>query len=426
VNDKEGKKMSKSLGNVVDPHDMLDIFEPDSFRWYLAKEASFGGELSFSEDSMRDMHNADLCDTIGNLVNRAISLCTNYCDGTIPDVAAPTKAPLDLGPILDAYKSKMEAYDLQGGANIAIQCFRDINGWLQEEAPWLKKGDEHALARQITVRGALEVIYAATHLLMPFLTDGPRKTFKKLGTVPVELKSLSRDCRNLKPGTKILADGILYEKSLSEDEKKDKKSASLKKKDSYAEAKRKKDEAKAKLIAASQKGATTVDPNQPDFTKIEIKVGKITKVWNHPEADKLFCEQIDLGEETGPREIASGLRGHYTLEQMQDRKVLVICNLKAQKMLGFQSNGMVLAAKGDDKVELVEPPADAPIGDRVYIEGLSGEPWSAAQVKKKKVFEIVAKGLKTDASRVATWDGKALLTSKGSCKAPSLVGAPVS
>lgn len=81
VNDKDGKKMSKSVGNVVDPHDMLDLFDVDSFRWYLCKEAPYGGELSFSEVSMRDMHNADLVKTLGNLVQRVTKLCEKYCGG---------------------------------------------------------------------------------------------------------------------------------------------------------------------------------------------------------------------------------------------------------------------------------------------------------------------------------------------------------
>ena len=71
----------------------------------------------------------------------------------------------------------------------------------------------------------------------------------------------------------------------------------------------------------------------------------LRKVWHHPEADKLFCEEIDVGEDDGPRQIASGLREHYTLEEMQGRKVIVVCNLKAAKIVGFNSNGMVLAAK---------------------------------------------------------------------------------
>ena len=426
VNDKDGKKMSKSLGNVVDPHDMLDKFNSDSFRWYMCREAPYGGELSFSEESFRNMHNADLCDTIGNLVNRAVTLCNKYCGGKVPDVPPPTKAPLDIGAVIDSYKEKMGGFDLQGGASVAVQAFRDLNGWLQEEAPWLKKGDEHEEFRKVTVRAALEVIYVATHLLLPFLTVGGKKIFQMLSADPVSLKDISRDGRNLKSGSEIRGGGILYDKALSDEEKKDKKAASAKKKDSYAEAKRKKDEAKAKAIAAAKKGSQSGDVDQPDFTKIEIKVGKLIKVWNHEKADKLFCEQIDLGEESGPREIASGLREHYSLEEMQDRMVLVVCNMKPQKLVGFESNGMVLAAKGEGKVELVEPPAGTPIGERVFIEGLTGEPVSSTQVKKKKLFEEVAKKLKTNAEGVATWDDKVIQTSLGPCKASSLQNAPIS
>ena len=129
--------------------------------------------------------------------------------------------------------------------------------------------------------------------------------------------------------------------SFSEEELKDKKGAKEKKKESYEEAQRRKKEKKAAEAAASKAG----NDDQPEFTKMDIRVGKIVKVWDHETADKLFCEQIDVGEETGPREIASDLKGHYTLEEMQDKEVLVVCNLKAAKIVGFTSNGMVLAAK---------------------------------------------------------------------------------
>lgn len=213
--------------------------------------------------------------------------------------------------------------------------------------------------------------------------------------------------------------------SFSDEEMADKKNASAKKKESYEEAQRKKKEKKAAEIAKSQQGQESGDPDQPEFTKMEIRVGKITKVWNHEEADKLFCEEIDVGEDA-PRQIASGLREHYTLEDMQDRLVLVVCNLKAAKIVGFSSNGMVLAAKGEDKVELITPPEGSKVGELVFIEGLTGEPLSSAQVKKKKTWDKVAKGLKTGDGGVATWDGKTIQTSAGACKAASLVGAPIS
>jgi len=128
------------------------------------------------------------------------------------------------------------------------------------------------------------------------------------------------------------------------------------------------------------------------------------------------------------REVASGLRAHYSLDDMRGRRVLVVCNLKAAKMVGFESAGMVLAAKNADGsvVQLLEPPPGAQVGERVYLEGVSGEAWSASRVTKKKMWNVVAETLVTDAACVATWSGQALLTSAGPCTVPSLAGAPIS
>ena len=373
------------------------------------------------------MHNADLCDTLGNLVHRATNLCVKYCDGTVPDVPPPDKAPVAFEAVRTAYRDKMDKFELQGGANAAIQGFRDVTGFLQDAAPWALKGDEHAQTRQVVVRAALEAIYALSHLLLPFTPVGASAIFKKLGTPPMALKDLNADCRNLTPGTKIEVGDVLYSKSLSDAEIQNSQSAAAKPpKESFAEAQLRKKEAKAKNAAKSSEGQGN-DADQPDFTKIDIRVGKIAKVWNHPEADKLFCEEVDVGE-AAPRSIASGLRSHYSLEEMQERLVLVVCTLKASKMIGFESQGMVLAAKSDDGsvVELVTPPTGSKVGERVRIQGLEGEPYSSTQVKKKKVWEIVAAKLKTAEGGVATWDGKVLETSAGVCVVPTLVGAPIS
>jgi methionyl-tRNA synthetase len=162
---------------------------------------------------MRDMHNADLCDTLGNLVNRATNLCQKFCNGVVTDVPAPSNPPIaNLTEILELYVQKMEDFEMQGGANVAIQGFRDVNRYLQEEAPWLKKGDEHEEFRQVVVRASLEAIYALTHLLLPFLPVGCRTIFEKLGKEPVTLQDLSKDCRNLTVGTNIQVGQVLYEK----------------------------------------------------------------------------------------------------------------------------------------------------------------------------------------------------------------------
>lgn len=161
-----------------------------------------------------------------------------------------------------------------------------------------------------------------------------------------------------------------------------------------------------------------------DISKLDIRVGVITKAWLHEEADKLFCEEIDIGEDE-PRKIASGLRAHYNLEDLEGQRVLVLANLKARKLVNFPSHGMVLCAAGSDgTVKFVEPPADAEIGERVMVDGYDGEPATENQVIKKKMLDAIFPELKTDASGIASYKGVPLSTSAGPCQ-PTLPNAEV-
>lgn len=172
--------------------------------------------------------------------------------------------------------------------------------------------------------------------------------------------------------------------------------------------------------------APAASGDQPDITKLSIVVGHIGKAWELEGSEKLFAEEIDVGEEA-PRQIASGLRQHYSVEQMQGRRVLVVTNLKAKKLAGFPSHGMVLCAKSADmsKVEFVEPPEGAPVGERIHFEGLVGEPITPAQVSKKKVWEACSPLMRTDANRVACVDGVPFMTSAGPCIAPTVANGSV-
>jgi methionyl-tRNA synthetase len=212
VNDKEGKKMSKSMGNVLDPHDLLDKVPVDTFRWYMCKEAPYGGELSFSEESMLDMHNADLCDTLGNLIHRATNLCGKYCGGVVPDVVGPSELPVDFDKYRADFMTKMGDFELEQGAGLAMQAFRELNGYLTEKAPWHMKGDELATERQIVVRATLEAVYALSHFLLPFIPIGASCIFKKLNKAPMSLPDIRSDLFNLTVGTKIDVGEILYDK----------------------------------------------------------------------------------------------------------------------------------------------------------------------------------------------------------------------
>ena len=167
--------------------------------------------------------------------------------------------------------------------------------------------------------------------------------------------------------------------------------------------------------------------NLPLFASLDIRVGEITKVWHHPDSEKLFCEEIDVGEEA-PKPIASGLRHFYTTEEMANRKVLVLCNLKPAKLGGFKSHGMVLCASNaaHDQVELIEPPAGAKVGERVFIATESGEPASAAQVKKQKIWERASVDFCTSGEKVAMYKDQVIQTSAGPCLAKSLTNVHIS
>jgi aminoacyl tRNA synthase complex-interacting multifunctional protein 1 len=168
-----------------------------------------------------------------------------------------------------------------------------------------------------------------------------------------------------------------------------------------------------------------------NVNSLDLRVGLITKVWRHETAEKLFCEEIDVGE-AEPRQVASGLVPHYSLEEMQGRRLIVICNLKPRNLVGFKSCGMVLCAAkptsdGHEKVEFVDPPANAKVGERIVGTGLSNEPVTQAQCDKKKVFETIAPDLRVDENGVCVWNGiRMIAVACGEqCVAPTLRDAQV-
>jgi len=199
--------------------------------------------------------------------------------------------------------------------------------------------------------------------------------------------------------------------------------------------------------AAAAKGELTIN-------SLDLRVGVIVSVQKHETADKLYCEMIDIGE-AEPRAIASGLVPHYTLEEMQGRRLIVVANLKPRNLVGFKSYGMVLCAakvleeegggEGKEKVEFVDPPLDAPPGTRIVglLAGGGSEAvtvaaaLSPAQVDKQKAFEVVGAGLCVNAQGVCVWldkdknehvlqaEGASAAGEASYCRAPTLRSAVV-
>lgn len=187
----------------------------------------------------------------------------------------------------------------------------------------------------------------------------------------------------------------------------------------------------ATTVTSSSSGFSIDDPltsyTGPPITALDIRVGRIIKVWTHEEADKLYCEEIDVGEDQ-PRQIASGLRPYMAASDLEGRMVLVLCNLKERKLAGFPSHGMVLCASNEDHsvVKLVSVPVDAKIGERVTVPGVSGldgdngggEPYAENKIGKQKVFEKIAPYLKTSEYGVPEFCGRPFMTSAGVCTSP--------
>jgi len=235
------------------------------------------------------------------------------------------------------------------------------------------------------------------------------------GVVPLEarMEKLKAFCESIPEEFRVPKDADAGEKGSS---KKDLKDDSTK---------------KESLLAADTGWAaapTVADPldsyEGPSVTALDIRVGRINKVWTHEEADKLYCEEIDVGEDE-PRQIASGLRPYLSEEDLEGRMVLVLCNLKTRKLAGFPSHGMVLCASNEDHtvVKLVSAPVDAKIGERVTVpgfdfEGEEGQPFKENKIGKKKVFEKIAPFLKTSEYGVPEFCGRPLLTSAGVCTSP--------
>jgi glutamyl-tRNA synthetase len=178
-------------------------------------------------------------------------------------------------------------------------------------------------------------------------------------------------------------------------------------------------------VISEANGSSTMDPinsyTGPPISALDIRVGFIRKVWEHAEADKLYCEEIDVGENE-PRQIASGLRPYLMANELEGRKVLVLCNLKARNLVGFPSHGMVLCASNADHtvVRLVNPPADANIGERVTFpdfdfETENGAPYAENKIAKKKIFEDIAPHLVTNKYGVPEFLGRPFMTSAGIC-----------
>jgi len=180
--------------------------------------------------------------------------------------------------------------------------------------------------------------------------------------------------------------------------------------------------------------APELDENQVMLSALDIRAGKILSVSEHEEADSLFIESIDVGDEEGPRTIVSGLRPYLPASELEGKDCVVLCNLKPRNMRGVKSHGMLLCAsdkrtEGEEKVEVLSPPAGTPVGERLCFGGFTGdlpEAFGPNKIQKKKIWEKLQPELKTDAEGGAKWQDLPMVSSVGQIKAPTLTESNIS
>jgi len=388
----------------------------DSIRYYLCASATYGSDLNFSEDALTTMHNSELADALGNLVHRVLNLTHKYCNGVVPDAThdAALPLPFDLAVLKQGIRDDMNSCALHLALFKAMEAVRATNRWLSEAEPWKLKGEAEA-RRVPIVRTALEAIYAFSHFLGPVMPLTAQTIFEKVGTGPVSAHNLKDDFYNLAPETPVSLGEILFQKIevvAADPAAADAKAAPTKGK------------------GAAKAAVVEEEVHEVAFTQVDFRVGRIVSVKNHETADRLYVEEIDVGAEAGGvRQVVSGLRAYYTVEELQGRLVVVVCNLKESKFQGVMSFGMVLAAKGaDGRVELLSVPEGSAVGERLQLQGYEGAypaPLTAARMKKLKAWEGVAPDLHSGEDGGACWKDLRIATSAGLCSVPTLVNSPI-
>ena len=329
-------KMSKSIGNVIYADDLVRNFGVDAVRYYLLHEMPFAADGTITFETLISRFNSDLANTLGNLVNRTVSMINKYFDGEIPSVGEETEFDADLADTcLRAAKKTEECMDKLRVAD-AMDCIWEIvnraNKYIDETMPWaLAKSDDGREKLKTVMYNLIEAIRFITSLLGSFMPDTQTAIAKQTGAAELEWESL--ECFGMtKPGVKVGAAEPLFVRLDPE-----KKLAEL-------EAELAPQPKEEKVEIAPFKENVTID----DFGKLDIRVGKVVVCEKVPKSSKLLRFELEVGSER--RQILSGIAKYYKPEDLIGKNVLFIANFPLRKMMGYESNGMILSAEHDGKL----------------------------------------------------------------------------
>ena len=362
-------KMSKSKGNVIYAEDLINFFGVDAVRYFVLHEMPFENDGVISWELMVERLNSDLANTLGNLVNRTISMSNKYFGGVVEnkgesDDPAQKAIDADLKAVVtDTYKrvaGKMDDLRVADAITEIFVLFKRCNKYIDETEPWVLAKDEAKKDRLATVLyNLVEGITIGASLLEPYMPQTAEKIVAQLNTQIRSFDDIEKF--GLYPsGNKVTEKPeILFARQDVEEV--------VAKADEMFEQRRKEagipaEEAKEEeaVIDVEAKPEITFD----DFGKMQFQVGEIVSCEAVPKSKKLLCSQVKIGSTT--KQIVSGIRAHYTPEEMVGKKVMVLVNLKPAKLAGVLSEGMLLCAEdAEGNLALVTPEKPMPAGAEI-------------------------------------------------------------
>jgi methionyl-tRNA synthetase len=336
-----GQRMSKSLGTSVDPSDVASRFGPDPLRLYLTKEITYGSDGDFTWERYEERYNVDLANNLGNLVSRLTSMAERYRGLRLTATASGARLPQVAEAAVSRYMTAMPIYALHEGAAAAFQIVDAANEYIAATAPWtLAKDPANAARVNAVLYDVAESVRIAAVLLQPFMPSSCAEILRRVGERrPVSELRLDRDTRWRTDGERELVKGdVLWPRSDTKETKPVDQNPTAPAPAPAAPA-----PAPAPAVPAATAAPATDDSriSIDDFMKVELRVVKILEAEAVPKSKKLVKLKVDAGSEE--RTIVAGIAEAYPPEQLVGRTVVIVANLKPAKLMGIESNGMVLA-----------------------------------------------------------------------------------
>ena len=360
-----GEKMSKSLGNVVDPFILGERYGQDAIRYHILREMALGADSLFSNEIMINRINSDLANGFGNLVSRTVTMVDKYFGGTLPTERESDALDdefksviLGLRPAVDSF---IDETKIKQALETIFEGVNRANKYIDETEPWKLGKDETKKARLAAVLyNLLETIRITSALLAPFMPTVMPKVWEQIGATEEDVKYENLGKFDVMPADVTVHKGEILFPRIDVDKEIDELNAILAKNMAEAKAKLSDEE---KGDAPAEKIELAPEITIDDFAKVEIRVAKVTACEKVKKSDKLLCLQLDDG--MGGRQVVSGIAQYYAPEDLIGKKIQLIANLKPVKLRGVESNGMICAADTPDGVKVIFVDDSIPVGSKI-------------------------------------------------------------